>query len=55
MNKKALIPVVLVAAAAAVYFFVLKTNVFTYAGTVEATEVDLSSEAHRCYSNGSGS
>lgn len=44
MNKKALIPIIIIAAAAAAfYFFVLKTNGFTYAGTVEATEVDLSS------------
>jgi HlyD family secretion protein len=43
MNKKVLIPIVVIAAAAAVYFLVLKTNMFTYAGTVEATEVDLSS------------
>jgi len=44
MNKKIVIPaIIIIAAAAAVYFLLLKQNNFTYAGTVEATEVDLSS------------
>jgi HlyD family secretion protein len=44
MNRKALIPIVIIVLAAiAVYLFVFKAGGFTYAGTVEATEVDLSS------------
>ena len=44
MNKKIVLSLILVAATASVvYFFVLKKSGFTYAGTVEATEVDLSS------------
>ncbi len=44
MNKKVVIPIIIVAiAAAAVGIFLLKSSNFTYAGTVEATEVDLSS------------
>ena len=44
MNKKiVLLPIIIAAVVAVVYFFLLKHNGFTYAGTVEATEVDLSS------------
>ena len=44
MNKKVVLPLIIIAAASiAVYLLLLKNSGFTYAGTVEATEVDLSS------------